>query len=508
MREDKVEIENSGLYRSTSLLWIIICWGSLLRLTEYLFNRSLWLDESMLAVNIVNKDFFQLLSPLDYHQGAPAGFLMLERLAVQVFGNSEYALRLFPLMSGIISLFLFYHLAKRTVTSKAVPIALGFFAISGPLIYYSSEVKQYSSDVAIAISLLSAAIYYESCKLTPWRVIGFGFLGAASIWFSHPSVFILAGIGMTLTSLCLTRRRWARMGTLSIAYSLWGLSFAACYVISLRHLANSKILLDGWTSAFVPSPIVSVSALEWFVRTFFGIFKDPVGLELSGLAALMFVFGCMAMLRNTSEKFFILISPVLLTLIAAGLHKYPFSGRLLLFLAPAFLLMIGEGTAQILSNIKKDASIIGVCLIGFLSFHPFLYSTYHLLIPRVREEIKPVMNHIKEHQREEDVLYVYNPAIPPFQYYASRFGLDRMNLVMGGPRDWEIYEKDIEQLRSHRRVWLLFSHTHGPSGRDDEEKLFLYLVDKRAARLDYFKSAGAAVYLYDFDERGSLNAGT
>lgn len=508
MREDKAEIENSGLYQSTSLLLIIICWGSLLRLTQYLFNRSLWLDESMLALNIVNREFSQLLSPLDYNQGAPLGFLMLERLAVQVFGTSEYALRLFPLISGIISLFLFYHMAKRTVTSKAVPIALGLFAISGPLIYYSSEVKQYSSDVAIAISLYSAAIYFESCKLTPWRVAVFGFLGAASIWFSHSSVFILAGIGMTLTSLCLTGRRWARIGIFSIVYSLWALSFASCYLISLRQLANNNNLANYWTFAFVPSPFVSVAAMEWFVGTFFQIFEYPAGLDLKGLAALTFFFGCISMISNKREKFFILMSPVLLTLIAAGFHKYPFNGRMILFIVPVLLLFIAEGTELIRSKIKGEASLIVVCLTGFLFFHPLLYSTYHLLKPTVKEEIKPVMNHIKEHQHEEDFLYVYNSTIPAFRYYATRFGLDKMDLVMGmDPKDnWENFEKDIEQLRGYRRVWLLFSHSRTLTG-NDEEKVFLYLLDKRGAKLDYFKSVGAAVYLYDFDKPGSLNGG-
>jgi hypothetical protein len=499
MREDKVEIKNSGFYQSTSFVLIIICWGILLRLTDFLFNRSLWLDELMLALNIINKDFYQLLGPLDHHQGAPAGFLMVEKLALQLFGNSEYALRLFPLISGIISLVLFYSLAKRTITPKAVPIALGFFAISGHLIYYSSEVKQYSSDVTIAILLLAAAIYVDSCKLTPWRAVGFGILGAVSIWFSHPSVFILAGIGMTLTVPCLTGKRWARIGTLSIAYSLWALSFASFYFISLRHLAHNDRLFDVWTSAFVPSPIISATAIEWFVRTFFDVFKNPVGFELSGLAAFTFVLGCISMLLTKREKLFILILPIFVTLIASGFHKYPFSSRLLLFITPALLLLVAEGTVQVLYKINEEKLITAVCLIGFLSLHPFLYSTYHLLTPRVREEIKPVMTYTKEHLQEEDVLYVFHGATHAYQYYAPRFGLDRLKVLMGvdAPTNWSHYEKDLEQLRGHRRVWLLFSHIRNLNV--DEEKVFLYLLNKRGTKLDSFKSDGAAVYLYDFE---------
>ena len=162
------------------------------------------------ALNIVDRSFVQLLKPLDYGQGAPVGFLMLERTAFHLFGPGEYALRLFPFLSGMISLLLFYRLAKQSLPSRAVPIALGLFATAAPLIYYSSEVKQYSGDVAIALLLWSAAIYYASCKLTLGRVAVFGVLGAVSIWFSHPATFVLAGIGVSLILFCPPEDRWAQ----------------------------------------------------------------------------------------------------------------------------------------------------------------------------------------------------------------------------------------------------------------------------------------------------------
>jgi hypothetical protein len=201
--------------------------------------------------------------------------------------------------------------------------------------------------------------------------------------------------------------------------------------------------------------------------------------------------------KNAGEKLFILISPVLIALIAAAFHKYPFSGRLILFITPVLLLLVAEGTVLILSKSKRDG--MAVCLIGFLFLHPFLYSTYHLLTPRVREEVKPVMNYTEAHLHEQDVLYVFHGAAHAYQYYAPRFGLNSLKVVMGvdSPNNWANYEKDLEQLRGYRRVWLLFSHIRNL--KVDEEKVFLYLLDKRATKLDSFKSAGAAVYLYNFD---------
>ena len=490
-----MQMDTTGSRSFSRFEWTIIAYGVLLRLTQYLFNRSLWLDESMLALNIVNRKFAQLLKPLDYDQGAPVGFLMVERAAVQVFGSSEYALRLFPFVCGIVSLLLFYRLAKLSVSSQAVPIALGLFATLAPLIYYSSEAKQYSSDVAIALCLSSAAVLYQSCRLTSRGVYVFALLGAVSIWFSHPSVFVLSGVAVSLTFFLLVEKRRAKFGSLLIAFLFWVSSFAVCYVVSLRYLIANKALLNYWGFSFPPSHLFSVAAVEWFVTNYFGIFQGPVGLELSGLAAFTFLVGFISMSSNNKQTLLILLSPILVTLIAAVFHMYPFNGRLLLFIVPALLLVIAEGAAQIWRKTKVEAPMIGACLIGLLFSYPVLFSSYHLIRPSKKEEIKPVMNYVKEHQRPGDILYVHHGAIPAFRYYAPKFGFSSIRLVPGtfSENNWERYEKELDQFPSPSRVWVLFSHSQSRAGVD-EEKLFLYFLDKRGKQVDYFKSVGAAAY--------------
>lgn len=504
----KPQTAGVNLFSASGLSWTIIGYGILLRLAQYLFNRSLWLDECLLALNIVNRTFNQLLKPLDYFQGAPAGFLMVERSAVQIIGSSEYALRLFPFLCGIVSLLLFYRLAKLCVSSQSVPIALGLFASSDHLIYYSSEAKQYSSDVAIALCVLLAAIFYQSRRLTPVHLLLFGLLGATSIWFSHPSVFVLCGIGVSLSIFCVVERQWARVGSLLIVFSIWAVSLAACYFVSLRHLSTDTTLLSYWSSSFPPSPLFSAAAAEWFISTCFGIFKSPVGLELTGLAAFTFLVGFVWMFSNKKQTLLILMSPIPLTLIAAAFHKYPFSGRLLLFAAPALLLVIAEGTKQIWSQTKAEAPMTGACLIGLLFFFPVLNSSYRLIRPRAREEIRPVINYVKEHEDAGDVLYVHRGAVPGFRYYAPRLELSRMRAVQGiySKDNWGGYEKDLEQFQGPGRVWFLFSHTDSDTGFIDEERLFLYFLDKRGKRVDSFKSIGAAVYLYDLGQSNSASA--
>ncbi len=87
--------------------------GVLLRVLRYFANRPLWLDEAALANNIRERTFAGLTRPLDWGQGAPIGFLWLEKSVCNLLGTSEYSLRLVPLIAGLLCLPLFYLVCKR-----------------------------------------------------------------------------------------------------------------------------------------------------------------------------------------------------------------------------------------------------------------------------------------------------------------------------------------------------------------------------------------------------------
>ena len=496
------------LYASDLLLWVIICFGIVLRFAQYQANWSLMQGEARLAVNIVDRTFSELTQPLDYNQAAPIGFLVVEKLAIQALGNSEYALRLFPFLSGIASLFLFYTVAKSCLGPNAVRIALGLFSISEPLIYYSAAVKQYSSDVTIGLLLFWVAVYIRSKRLSAPRVVLFGVVGAIAIWFSHPSLFVLAGIGGSLALFCLVRKEWTRIGQLLIAFLFWAVSFAIVYSLSLGDLGEHENLLRFWGDSFMPFPPLSFSEVKWFVDTFFVIFEKPVGLILSGVAAFAFIIGGISTFSKEKEGGLVLLSPILLALLASGLHKYPFHGRLLLFAVPTLLLFIAEGTERVLEKTKPASAVIGITLVGLLFFPPLLSASYHLVKPRtfvagypIREEIKPVMDHVRRHQQEEDILYLYYSTWNAFKYYQQRYGYKDGDYITGvvSKDDWSGYASDLDKLKGNDRVWILFSHFQGDAHRA-EKQFYEYYLDSIGTRLDAYESEGAAAYLYDLGE--------
>jgi len=496
--------QNINLLSPQKLSWIIISFGIAIRLVQYLYNRSLWADEAVLALNIVNRSYLELLQPLDYDQGAPFGFLIIEKLAIQIFGNNEYALRLFPLLSGIISLLLFYQLAKRYLNGYAIPIALAFFVSLNRLVYYTTELKQYSSDVAIA--LLSSLLVIEICRkrLNLTKIILFSLLGALTIWFSHPAIFVLAGFGATHLLMNASKTKKSQIFKILIIYSSWLISFALFYFVSVQSLNKNQDLMTSWKNAF-PS---SAFDIIWLFDAFGKFFYEPLGFKgiTDGVAIFAFVIGCISLFYRKRKQLFILLSPLAVTFFAAYLQKYPFRGRLVLFLTPFFILLIAEGIDSLIRKTRsKPAFIGGVLLAGWLLFQPITKASNLLVKANWQEEIKPVISYVKSNQQPADILYIFQRGHYQFLYYAEKYGYQKDDYIIGvddldkydgrdlSDKERARYENDLNKLRGNKRVWLIFSHAHIAS----ENEMMKSYLDKIGKQIDYFESPGAFVYLYD-----------
>jgi 4-amino-4-deoxy-L-arabinose transferase-like glycosyltransferase len=478
----------------------IIFLGIVLRIAQFLFNRSLTEGEAPLALNIIERSYAGLLQPLGYVQAAPVGFLLIEKFCTHMFGTSEMALRLFPLAAGIAALFVFWQVAKRTLEGSAVTVALLLFAVGDHLIYFSSEVKPYSSDVMFCLLILLACLWVIRQDMKARHIILFGAISAFGIWFSYPSVFVFAAGVLVCVLWILHGKHYRMFWFLAIACFIALASFLVHYAAVLRS-ASTPELVTFWQHAFAPLPR-SLKDIMWYVYVFLRMFKFPLGLWEYGLilAVLSFFTGCVVQFRKCRAVLGIIILPLVFTLIASGFQFYPFEGRLLLFLTPLMLLPLASGIVYLAKAIARTSRPLGAAVMLLLLAYPVANAGYRLFQPRAPEELRPALEYIIEQYQDGDVLYVYYGAYNAFRYYGDRVGYEGDYVIGTESRDrWSGYFEELQTLKGNGRVWILFSHIATAFGTN-EERLFISYLNTMGEQIDVHHGSGAAAYLYDLSE--------
>jgi hypothetical protein len=483
---------------STALLLLVLV-GSGLRCAAWMGSRNLWIDESMLALNLVSRGPAELLEPLDWNQGAPVGFLLATKATIAVFGTSEMALRLLPLLGSLAGLIGFARLAPRLMPRSAATIAVFLFSVSPMLLSYSAECKQYATDASIAIGLLAVAVglLHGEAGFRRWAVLAIA--GAFAVWFSHPSAFVLGGIGTPLFLAALVKRDRLRTFAAGATIATWLVSFGLCYVLFLRKLGGNQYLLDYWLGHFLPAP-TSVGNLVWMLDHYFTPFTYPGGMggteiRAGGISAGLFLVGIWGFVKSRWEVAAALVLPALFALAASALHKYPFAGRLLLFLAPLMILGVARGAGMLFEAVWTSQPAAAVVLLGILFSAPVLETIQELRRPMRTEQLEPVLEQLRTQVQPTDQVHIYYGALPAYEFYMREKPLPAAHVDRGvearsNPTE---YRDQLKKYRGESRVWIVFSHPH-----KHEESVIMAYADALGRRVTTIPGNGATAILFDF----------
>jgi len=490
-------------------LALLLASGVVLRVVPFALDRSLWLDEAKLALNVLDRSPAQLFQPLDYDQAAPVGFLLLEKAAVRALGESERALRLVPLLAGLASLGLVYAVARRWLPPAESLLALALFALAQPLVYYASEAKQYSTDVLAALALWWAAGRALDAR-TPAAAWWLAPVGVAAVWLSHPAVFVAAGAALTLILSAHQRRDRRRVTAFALVAAAWAASFLAHYVLAVRRADPQGFLAQFWAEGFPPLPPRSLADLLWPVEVFFGFFTDPAGLRFAGLAAAAFIVGCWRWWRSDRRVLALLLSPAVFTLLAALLRRYPFptsgsmdsyplTGRPILFLVPAALILVASGIGWVAGALDRERRILGGVMAGLLLAQLGLDAVRRPAHAIRLHELRPLIEGMARQAEPGDVVVLNTRAVPVFRYYLRRPEtrvIAALPVVeLPGTNRWDAYEAQLAALPAGARVWLLYAHH--PSWRSQQDEAFvLHVLDRRGQLRRRTRAPGASLHLY------------
>jgi uncharacterized membrane protein len=482
------------------LPWLLLGLGVVMRVRQYAVNRSLWLDEAMLAGNIVTRSYGELLRPLADHQGAPLGWLWLERTAVLAFGEGERALRLVPLVAGMAVLPVTLHVARRLLPSWLAPIALAFVAVSPFLIRYSSEAKQYETDALGGLVLLALSLPLVSGPLDRRRLFAWSAAAALIVWCSHPAVFFAAGFAAVLLAARLVRREWTALATLAAACLPWASSMLVNYHWFLHRLGADDTLLRYFAPGFPPEPASQAEMAAWLADRWQTFVRVPLGLHMTAVVAVLALAGLAGLVRTAPVQAALLVAPVPLFVAAAALHRYPLEGRLALALVPVVLLAMVAGADW--GWPRGVAITAGLVALGVL-FVPTAASTVAFTLhPRMNEDLRPVLQTMRQQLRRGDVILVDTGARPAFTYYAARLGIHGDAILRLGRKEGGCDDRQaLARLAGGQRMWAVFSHRPVTAARDNQPRIHARLlgyapqvatVQRQNARADLYDPAAPA----------------
>jgi hypothetical protein len=466
----------------TFLTLLIVGAGFAFRIRQFIFDRSLWLDEAMVAQNIADRTAIELLTkPLALNQAAPPFFLAWMKIAVLLLGMHDYALRVIPLLCGLSALALAVPLARFVWKSApARCIFLGLLAVSPALVYYSSECKPYAADVMIAVAVLGATWWAVRDPIRLRGIFFVGLVGLIGEGFSFPSVFLLAAVGIVCFIESIVRKKIGTIMAWMGVGAAWLAGFWLEYVLLLQSYSANHALHRFWKNGFPPPWTSGFSGAAWYLDAGLGLVYQmflsasiSAGRTIQDIAdwhapwnivlALFILAGIILASVRNKRWAAIFCATMVIVWLAALLQLYPFSTRMELFLAPLVFMAAAFCVDALTVVPHRWGRVAAWTTFSLLIGAGLSLSLFIVWAPSNHSNMKGALEFVAHNAQPGDGVVVGTWANYAFDFYLADYGLEKIPVLMTLQQDQSnplnIIRWKVCKDKSIQRVWLLYSET-------------------------------------------------
>lgn len=439
--------------RSWKWAVLITVIGLVLRLYQ-LGTESLWIDEGFSIQYARDFDFSRI------QDVRPLYFAFLHFW--MYLGHSEFFLRLPAALFGACAVPVMYLFGKRIVSERAGLAASALLAVSPFQIDHSQEIRMYS-----LVTLLTLLAMYQFClfllrrktKHLAWYIL----LTMLDIATFPSTVFLL--VVQNMAAFVYLKRR---------EFCWWsGAQLATCVVCApmlIHTLRSARGLSPELQGSLSMLGIVELmgrftlfsnglpGSLSWFL--FFTYTFAVLGLIVFGLLQAKKLRG-----EQLDRHIFLvlwLLIPLTLTAEAVRLTGAQWLSRYLIYVSPAFYLLLGSAVDLLPRRTLKFIGMAAILLYPMVKLDFYYTQTTR---PQWREAVR----YVERNAKSEDVIALYRPGNGDvFRYY---YHGNMPWCEIGWPklqkkRPWTERRavKVIGEIPTrHDRVWLLMS-MHEPEG--------------------------------------------
>jgi Dolichyl-phosphate-mannose-protein mannosyltransferase len=405
-----------SMFRPAILLPLVF--GLCLRLTTFLLNRSLWMDESMFALNVALVPAPALVPMPFFEQVAAPLFVWLERASVLLFGVNEYALRLVPLLASCALLPATWLAGRDTIGPRATTVALWAVAGAPPLVRYAAEAKPYALDALVALVLvwLTARVLREPDRRNLLFLLVGGLIG---LMLSVPVVLVLACVVVALLAARPPLRRSLLITALA---AVWCAAFALLYVTVYQVEPAHSYLNRFWAGTFLSSAPDFRSGVRMILHTLVMPFVPWVSWRRAVLVLAFLALGATRVIRRPRWVAALLVGPLLVTILASFARVYPFSGRVTLFIVPFSCLLLAAGVTQAARLVRPQFRRIALIVFAVLAVgQTARIGISTSLDPIGRENPRVVVHDLLRRASREEPVYVFVRSVPNWLMYSTNW---------------------------------------------------------------------------------------
>jgi mannosyltransferase len=268
------------LTRNSVIVLVLLVLGGLLRLMQ-IGEESYWIDE-MVTIH-VGRDIERVIS--DAIGGRPPVYMILVHYWMQLFGESETAVRLLSALFGIASLGVFYAFARYLFNESVALIGLILMSFSRLQIYHAQDARYYSVYVFMVIVATFVFVAFLKTKRTSFIFTYVAFAGL--MFYSHThGIFVIAA--HVLYFLLFWRDYKDVIKPWFVAQTLLFLIILPMVYVQLTSTASSEGGVGDWLTA--PGAIELARVPLHYVYIGSGTILNLVAVALSALI----LVGCIA----------------------------------------------------------------------------------------------------------------------------------------------------------------------------------------------------------------------
>jgi hypothetical protein len=413
-------------------------------------RASIWLDEAWVANSILSPTWKEMFYYPRWLQHTPPLFLALDRLLTKVAGPSEPALRLLPMLAGLMAIPVLAIALRKLFGPASALCGTSLVIVNFWAAKYAQQVKQFGADVfASALLVFLVARYCQrpdrrNFTLLVGSFVAMSFLSSTA-FFMGPSVMAAILLGRLWQVPPYLQARRLKIALLSLT-----LGSVLNYLVFIRPNRNSNLVAYWADNCLKPShPFTSARDLFTSFGELLVPQVIPVAFLLGAAIVVAMVAGVAIALigaaRGSRKAVVILLLgalPLAVAVVASLLGLYPLlrAPRMLLWALPGCAVLLAATLDPVFNAIRLRIargnqtpifySAAAACFFAVLAFNLIV-----VRYPRPNERNAAAMRFLHQSMGPSDILFVHRRMIEQYHYYSGLQGWAPRRVDFGNT-DW------------------------------------------------------------------------